>query len=187
MPSKFQITKTVNIIKQGGVIAYATEGVFGLGCDPDNAEAIKRILDIKQRKPEQGLILIASSMDQLTPYLGELSSIEETAMDMYWPGPTTLVMNAHSDVSPLLTGGRPSIAVRITAHPDVRALCDALGHALVSTSANRSGCAPAKNRWQLNSQFSDELDYIYPSTLGGRESPSDIFDVSNGQFIRAVK
>jgi L-threonylcarbamoyladenylate synthase len=187
MPSQLQITQAVNIVKQGGVIAYATEGVYGLGCDPDNVHAIERILKIKQRKPEQGLILIASSLEQLTPYLGELTSIEQTAMDMYWPGPTTLIMNANPCVSPLITGNRNSIAVRITAHPGVRALCEALGHALISTSANRSGCAPVKNTWQLQSQFSNDVDYIFPSRLGGREGPSDIFDVSNGQFIRAVK
>ena len=131
MPSKFQTTHTVNTIRLGGVIAYATEAVYGLGCDPDNAHAIERILTMKRRAPEQGLILIASNIQQVLPYLGNLSEEVESAMQTYWPGATTLILPANDNPPYLVTGGRDTIAVRITAHDDVQPLCEALGHPLV--------------------------------------------------------
>ena len=184
MPSNFQISHTVNIIHLGGVIAYATEAVFGLGCDPENALAIERILEMKQRVPELGLILIASNVQQVLPYLGKLSVEEESAMQTYWPGATTLILPASENAPDLITGGRDTIAVRVSAHIDVRNLCDALGHPLVSTSANRSGEPAIKHYWQVAMHFGDKVDTIYPSTLGDSDKPSEIRIAKTGQILR---
>ncbi|NNC97724.1 MAG: threonylcarbamoyl-AMP synthase [Gammaproteobacteria bacterium] len=184
MPSQFQIAKAVDTVQHGGVIAYATEAVYGLGCDPDNHHAIQRILEIKGRNARQGFILIASSFAQVQKYLELLSIEEENAIRDYWPGPTTLILSASETVSSLVTGGRDSIAIRITTHQDTRELCDALGHALISTSANRSGQPPIKHAWQLENQFGELVDYIYPSTLGDSDKPSAIIDARTGNRIR---
>jgi len=186
MPSQFQTAHAVNAIRQGGIIAYATEAVYGLGCDPDNIPAIQRILQLKGRSPLQGLILIASNLEQLEPYLDELSDSENKAIKTYWPGPTTLILPASNNTSDWLTGGRNSIAVRISAHADVHKLCNALGHPLVSTSANRSGQAPCKYTWQLAKTFGEDLDYVFPSTLGTQNKPSEIRIAENGQLIRSA-
>ena len=184
MATPAQIQHSVEIVHNGGVIAYATEAVYGLGCDPQSEEATKRILAIKQRPLAKGLILIASQMEHIQPYLGKLSKKEQLAMQSVWPGPVTLILPC-SDFAPhWLTGGRDTIAVRITAHQDVRVLCDALGHGLVSTSANLAGCPSIVDESELHEQFGTAIDHIHPSTLGGNDQPSRIIDVRNDRQLR---
>ena len=184
MPSELQIQKTVNAIRKGGVIAYATEAVYGLGCDPDNAQAIQKIVDLKARDAKQGFILIASQVSQLEKYLGELSSQERELLEKNWPEPTTLIVTANESVSELITGGRNTVAVRITTHPDTKKLCEALKHPLISTSANRSGQPAITHAWQIQEQFSDSINYLYPSTIGDASKPSTIIDASTGKILR---
>lgn len=184
MPSSFQTRLIADIVRNGGVIAYPTEAVYGLGCDPDDAEAVFRILEMKDREVEKGLILIASEIEQVLPYLGLLTRKEQLAMQSVWPGPTTLILPASVYAPYWITGGRDSIAVRITAHKGVRRLCDELGHPLVSTSANVSGYPAIKYDWQIVSQFGRDIDGIYPSVLGDSDKPSRIMDVRSGQQLR---
>jgi len=184
MPSQFQIQQAVNIIQNGGVIAYATEAVYGLGCDPDNDHAIEHILEIKGRNAKQGFILIASEVNQLKKYLGELNANEKKALATSWPKPTTLILTANDSISDLITGGRSTIAVRITSHHDTKKLCEALGHPLISTSANLSGQPAIRNVWQLEKVFATNVNYIFPSSLGRANKPSTIINASTGQVLR---
>jgi len=184
MASLFQTQQTAELIRAGGVIAYATEAVYGLGCNPEDAEAVLRILHMKDRKLEKGLILIASQIEQVLPYIGLLSQKEQLAMQSVWPGPTTLILPASIYAPNWITGGRDTIAIRITAHKDVRQLCDELCHPLVSTSANLSGYPAIKHEWQIVSWFGQLIDGIYPSTLGGAKSPSQIRDIRNDKTLR---
>ena len=184
MPSQSQINKAVETIQIGGVIAYATEAVYGLGCDPDNTHAIQKILDLKGRNAKQGFILIASQVSQVEKYLGGLSPQEKHLLEKQWPQPTTLILTANESVSDLITGGRKTVAVRITAHQDTKELCEALKHPLISTSANRSGKAAITHAWQIQEQFSDGIDYLYPSTLGDANKPSTIIDAKSGKILR---
>lgn len=175
------------VLQAGGVIAYATEAVFGLGCDPQNPQAVQRLLRLKQRPADKGLILIAASEAQLHSYL-DLSAISSDIWQQVrasWPGPVTWLLPAASDVSRLLRGQHDTLAVRVSAHPQVRALCEAFGGALVSTSANRSEQPPAWSVEQVADCFDGELDLILLGQTGGGARPSEIRDGRTGKIIRA--
>ncbi|MCK7460256.1 Sua5/YciO/YrdC/YwlC family protein [Idiomarina aminovorans] len=169
-----------------GVIAYPTEAVFGLGCDPHNDVAIQRLLHLKQRPAEKGLILIAADYSQLLPFVEDSAIAQDRRFSVlsYWPGPVTLILPARKTVSPLLTGGRKTIAVRVTAHEPARALCRELGHALVSTSANLTGQEPARTAAEVRLQFGDSVDWIMDDNTGGAANPTRIIDPLSNQVFR---
>jgi len=178
------VASACQAVRDGGVIAYPTEGVFGLGCNPDCDSAIERIIAIKGRDADKGLIIIASKQSQLDKYIGRLDDEAQTRLDASWPGPVTWIVPAKPDLSPLLTGHRPTLAVRVSAHPIVRELCDALGHGLISTSANRSGEKALLTASTVRKQFGNALDEVVDGATGGRESPTPIFDALTLKQLR---
>lgn len=183
-------------IEQGGVIAYPTEAVWGLGCDPRNDKAIKRVLELKDRPWQKGLVVVASSLEQLDDYLLPLSQSDLDQVQATWPGPVTWVLPCKESVSPFLRGEtrneQPALAVRISAHPLVKALCDKTGP-LVSTSANPAGREPARSLVQLRQYFKPAtlrtfgreqvVDFILPGNLGDQRQPSEIRTL-DGQRLR---
>lgn len=173
------------VILKGGVIAYPTEAVFGLGCDPCNVAAVQRIIRIKARDAAKGLILIAARIEQLLPFLAPLSDTTHAQLDATWPGPVTWVVPANSHAPGTMTGGRDTLAVRVTAHPVARALCEITGIALVSTSANKSGHPPARTALQVRARFHNEIDYIVPGDVGSARKPTEIRDAHSGKILRA--
>jgi L-threonylcarbamoyladenylate synthase len=182
--SSNQINKAVQVLQQGGVIAYPTEAVYGLGCDPANVQAVQKLLEIKQRDRDKGLILIAASFDQLTPFLAELeSSLKERVLST-WPGPVTWLWPAKHGVSNWIRGTHGTIAVRVTDHPLAAELCRMFGGALVSSSANVSGSPPARNPEQVRAQFKERLDYVVEGAVGGLAKPTQIRDVLSGRILR---
>ncbi|WP_245584164.1 L-threonylcarbamoyladenylate synthase [Saccharospirillum impatiens] len=169
----------------GGVLAYPTEGVWGLGCDPWNADAVGRILAIKERSVEKGLIIIANDYEQLAPFLAPLSSDLIYRLTERWPGPFTWVVEHNGSLPDWVTGNRPTIAVRVPGHPMARALCRHAGMPLVSTSANRGGKPAMTDRLQVRLKLGAELDGIAPGkTLAGAQ-PSQIRDLLTEQLYRA--
>lgn len=173
-------------LRQGGVIGYATEAVFGLGCDPDNGDAVRRLLEIKQRPIDKGLVLIAADFSQLLPYL-DLSALPEGRLEVMlnsWPGPYTWIIPARPEVPTWLKGQFSSLAVRVTAHRQVHDLCLAFGKPLVSTSANKTGESPARTEQQLAEHMGALLDYILPGQTDGRANPSLIRDGITGAVVR---
>lgn len=185
LPLRWPLRHARQVILQGGVIAYPTEAVFGLGCNPRDAAAVKRIIDIKARDAAKGLILIAASLEQLLPFLAPLSADLRAQFAHTWPGPVTWVVPADAGISKLLSGGRDTLAVRVTAHPIARALCETAGMALVSTSANRSGHPPARTALQVRMRFHGEIDYVVPGEVGGASKPTEIRDARSGKILRA--
>ena len=180
------LDQAVSCLRQGGVIAYATESVFGLGCDPDNRISVERLLRIKQRPVEKGLILVAAEIQQLEPYLN-LALVPDARMaDVLasWPGPHTWVIPASERAPRWITGAFDSIAVRISAHPQVLALCQYWGKPLVSTSANLSGQAPCRTDVDTLSVLGEQLDYVLPGVVGGALNPSQIRDAISGNVLR---
>jgi L-threonylcarbamoyladenylate synthase len=175
----------LRLLRRGGVIAYPTEAVYGLGCDPRNRAAVQRLLALKRRSWKKGLILIAADFSQLQPFIRPLSAAVRARIMPTWPGPVTWLLPARSDVPRWLRGQSSKIAVRVTAHPPVVRLCRAFGGALVSTSANRSGQPPARQASEVRRQFGAELDYILPGATGGRLLPSAIRDGLSGEVARA--
>jgi L-threonylcarbamoyladenylate synthase len=171
------------IIQAGGVVAYPTESVFGLGCDPLEESAVERILICKHRRASAGLIVLGADLEQLSPYIAA-SSTQLDRMCATWPGPVTWVCDASSGAPAWITGGRKTLAIRVTDHPVAAALCRMSGMAIVSTSANRSGRPPARSALQTRLRLGDHVDYVLPGATGGRARPSEIRDAATGAILR---
>jgi len=179
------IDAIVEVLKKQEVIAYPTEAVFGVGCDPDSEMAVNRLLALKQRPVEKGLILIASRFDQLMPYIDDslLTQEQRDAVFARWPGPVTFVFPAKSTTPRWLTGRFDTLAVRVTDHPLVIALCEAFGKPLVSTSANLTGLPPCRSTQEVQLQFGNDFPVLDGAT-GGRLNPSEIRDALTGELFR---
>lgn len=182
MALSIPLRKAARILNEGGVIAYPTEGVFGLGCLPLLAHAVERILDIKGRDPSMGLILIASSVSQVEPFAAVPA--DGSALAGSLERPVTWVLPARPSTPLWIRGRHPGVAVRISAHPVAAALCDAAGSAIVSTSANIAGQAPARNSIVLRRRFGRLVDYIVPGDCGPARGPSEIRDYASGKVLR---
>jgi L-threonylcarbamoyladenylate synthase len=182
MAGSQNLRHAARVLARGGIIAYPTEGVFGLGCLPDDAAAVMRILEIKERDPAMGLVLIASSISQLDGWVDV--PLTERQLQSTADHPVTWIVPATTAAPPLIRGLHDSIAVRLTAHPVARALCDAAASALVSTSANISGQATARNSLVLRRQFGALVDYIVPGDCGYASGPSEIRDLKTGKILR---
>ncbi len=175
------IRRTADILLGGGVIAYPTEGVFGLGCLPDDADAVLRVLAIKRRDPSKGLILIADAATTLEGWI----AMSVTAIPNPKPArPITWIVPAGPAVLPIVSGMRASVAVRITTHPIARALCSATGSPLVSTSANLAGERPARTRFVLRRKFASLVDFVVPGDCGPAPGPSEIRDLVTDRIVR---
>jgi len=171
-----------DVLLRGGVIAYPTEGVFGLGCLPDNESALRRILAIKRRDASKGLILIAADATQFDGWIDLPTG--EFLPEPHPARPTTWIVPPGPHVTATLRGDHESLAVRITTNPTARMLCEAVSSPLVSTSANLSGKPTARNRYVLQRQFADVVDYVVPGDCGPASGPSEIRDFISGQVLR---
>ncbi|CAM3797432.1 L-threonylcarbamoyladenylate synthase type 1 TsaC [Rahnella victoriana] len=167
------------------VIAYPTEAVFGLGCDPDSEQAVEALLALKKRPKDKGLILIADSYQQLLPYIDDSSLTEQQLQHIwsFWPGPVTWVMPAKPSTPDWLTGRFSSLAVRVTDHPLVKELSQKFGKPLVSTSANLNGQPPCRLSDEVRRQFGNDFP-VLNGHVGGRDNPSEIRDAITGNLIR---
>jgi L-threonylcarbamoyladenylate synthase len=170
-------------LRAGGVIAYATESCFGLGCDPRNVRAIGKILCLKRRPWHKGLIVVASNLTQLRRLIRPLTAEQTAFATQYWPGPYTFLLPRLPRAPRALGGRHAKLAVRISAHPDVRRLCAALDMALVSTSANRAGHKPIKTARECARQFGEQV-WVLPGRIGGRKRPSTIMDIETKKILR---
>ena len=170
-------------LRRGGLIAYPTESCYGLGCDPRNHRAVQRLLKIKGRPQRKGLILIAGRFDQLASYLQPLTSTQQEELCSGGAQAVTFLMPARANCPRWLRGMYDTLAVRITAHPQATALCNALDMALVSTSANRSGDKPARTHVDCLRRFGGQA-LVLPGRVGKRRRPSTIRDWASGRIIR---
>lgn len=183
------LSNAVKALQLGGVIAYPTEYCFGLGCDPQNIKAIEKLLKIKQRQKEQGVILIAANIEQVTDYakldvIPNFDSIKES-----WPGPNTWILPAQESVSNWVKGRHSSIAMRISAYDFCQQLCDEFGGAIVSTSANRHGQASKLDAHSVKLEFGDAVDYVCDIPIqfeSSADTPkaSTIRDAMTGEILR---
>ena len=180
-----QILTATTVLQQGGVLAYPTESVWGLGCDPWNAMAVKRILQIKKRTWEKGLIIVACDALQITPLLHGLTAAQQQQITEITPHPVTwLVPDKKHWVPEIVKGTHTSVAVRISQHPLVQSLCSHFGHPIVSTSANLSGQPELTKYSQVISTFGEQADMVVPGETGGIQSPSTIINLITGVICR---
>lgn len=179
----WHLRRAMDALEDGGIVACPTEAVWGLSCDPLNRSACLRLLDIKQRDWRKGLILVTAHFDDLPMFVELPSNSAMKRATATWPGPATWIFPASPDAPPWLTGEHDGIAVRVTAHPLLRALCSRFGP-LVSTSANRSGREPARSVAEVRMQLGGDVDMIVPGALGGLAKPTTIRDVQTGHILR---
>jgi L-threonylcarbamoyladenylate synthase len=180
----FQLREIARHLAGGGLIAYPTEAVFGLGCDPLDGEAVMRALALKHRDPGKGLILVADSPETLRPWTA-LPASDWTTIAAEWPAPRTVIVPAAAGVPDWLTGGRAEIALRVPAHPLPRAISAAFGGAIVSTSANVTGHPPARSALIARRTFAAAGVRIVPGAVDRRARPSQIIHWPTGRIIRS--
>jgi L-threonylcarbamoyladenylate synthase len=184
-PSSLHLRAARNALLSGEVIACPTEAVWGLSCDPYDPGAVLSLLSLKNRSVNKGLILVASSEEQLDFILADFSLQDRSALSVSWPGPVTWLVEHRNRVPPWISGGHETVALRVSAHPGMRALCAAFGGPLVSTSANPAGARPARELFQVRRYFGGRLGYILPGRLGTEDKASEIRSLASGEIIRA--
>ncbi|HEY7774251.1 MAG TPA: Sua5/YciO/YrdC/YwlC family protein [Marinagarivorans sp.] len=185
-----KVTQCAYAVAAGEVIAYPTEAVWGLGCDPFDAHAVNRILQLKNRAASKGVILIAGDMAQLHFLLHDLSAQHKQTLNESWPGANTWLIPHHNRVPSYIHGAFDTVAVRVTAHPAVKALCHRLGHPIVSTSANPQGLKPASNQLKArtyfkHNRFGHSVYYCPGNVSDAQGQPSQIRHLITGDIVRA--
>lgn len=179
----WHIREAVRRIAAGGIIAYPTETVYGLGCDPFNGAAVLRLLELKHRNIDHGLILVASNFMQLEPLLLPLAPATRKRVSARQGAPVTWTLPCPAEVPAWLRGSHMTLAVRITDHPVASALCDRWNGPLVSTSANIHGHLPAACALDIYNSFNGKLDYVLHGECGSGHA-STIRDGITGRVLR---
>ena len=184
------VAEAAQCLAQGKVLAYPTEAVWGLGCDPFNQAAFAEILRFKQRPIEKGVILLASQISQIEHLLKKLKPEIRKQVIESWSNQCnperaiTWLLPADQSIPHWIKGKHPQVAVRVTNHPTCIALCNAFNGFIVSTSANPAGLAPARSIQEANQYFGSALNYLN-GDLGLSQQPSQIIDALSGEIIRA--
>lgn len=179
----FHLAVAASVLRGGGVVAHATEAVWGLACDPFDAAAVARVLDLKRRSVGKGLIVIGASADVFDAELAAVDEMTASRVSRSWPGPETWLL-PNRTYPRWITGGRGDVAIRVPGHALSRQLCACFGGALVSTSANRSNQMPARSELTVRRYFGNGVDYVLPGRVGGAASPSRIRKALSGERIR---
>lgn len=179
----YRIGKVRAHLRRHGVIAYATESCFGFGCDPRDVRAIEKILHLKRRPWHKGLITVAAKFEQAASLVLPLEEDARRFTAQHWPGPYTFLLPRSRKAPPRLVGRHHSLALRVSAHPDIQTLCRDLRMALVSTSANIAGHRPVKSYRAALRQFGHHA-MVLPGRIGQRKQPSTIIDLISRKILR---
>ena len=182
---RWHLRRVRAVVQAGGVIAYPTESVYGLGCDPLNRQAVERLLRLKQRSLKKGVILIAADFSQLAPFVGRLPEARLQEIFATWPGPNTWLFPTRPETPDWLSGQNQTLAVRVTNHPIAASLCRSCDSPLVSTSANLTGQQPARTALRVQSLLGHGVDYVVHGETLGAQRPSAIRDGLTGRVLRA--
>ncbi len=184
MPSAWQKKEFVRQLRRGGVVAYPTEAVYGLGCDPLNLQAVLALQALKKRSLNKGLILIAADYSQLSAYVKELPGSILKKIQQPSEHAITWLLPVRDSVPSCLTGGRSTIAVRLVQHPLAKELCELAQTALVSTSANISGQNALRTAHHTRLKFAGKGVYTINGRVGSASKPSQIIDALSGKKLR---
>lgn len=182
---RYRLRHAADLLARGGVVCHPTEAVWGLAARPGDATAVARILQIKKRPPEKGVLLVADSVARVAPLLATLPAERRAEVLASWPGPVTWVLPDPTGLLPSwVRGDHQSVAVRVSDHPLTVALCRAAGSCLVSTSANPAGREPARSQREAQRYFGGLIDNYLPGATGNRTQPSEIRDALSGDILR---
>lgn len=183
--TKLNIEVACQNLKQGNIIAYPTEAVWGIGCDPHNEAAVNKVLRLKGRPVHKGLILVGGNIEQFEPILRQLGDAHRDILRRSWPGHITwLVPDPDRLIPQWIKGSHQSVAIRVSAHPVVLELCKAFAGPIVSTSANTAGEEEIRSRVILEEKFADKIACIVDGQLGQAAKPSEMRDLLSGKVIR---
>ena len=185
-PAQYRLSRAAALLRAGKVITHPTEAVWGLACVPWSASAVARILQLKQRDPAKGLVLVA---DHVSRFQGVLPLLPEEVQEKIiasWPGPNTWVVPDFAWAPEWIRGDHHSVAIRVSDHPLTVALCQAANTCLVSTSADPAGLEPARSQADAQRYFRSAIDYYLPGRTGGLAQPTGIRDALSGQYLRGA-
>ena len=183
--SPWALNRFVRAVSRGAIFGYPTDTVWGLGCHPLIASSVARLLRLKNRGPDKGLILLSSRLEFCLPYI-DTKAEQLEPLRQSGDRPTTWLVPASKFCPPWIRGNHPTVAIRIADHPLVDAVCEGLESPLVSTSANRSGRSTVRNSLQMRRQFGDELDFIVGGFSTGGNRPSEIKSLGSGSTLRSA-
>lgn len=185
-PRRIDPAEAGALLREGAVLVYPTEAVWGIGCDPGNPAAVQRLLRIKQRPVAKGMIVVCDDLARVADWvdLDILPVARREAVLASWPGPNTWTLPATPRSPPMLRGDHDTLAVRVSAHPVVVAMCAAFGGALVSTSANLTGQPPAFGENELDRALLAQVDALVEGATGGLPAPTPIRDARTGEVLR---
>lgn len=186
-PEPVAIERAAAVLRAGGVAAIPTDTLYGLAANPFDAAAVERVFAVKGRTAERALPLVAASAGQVCEWIGRLPPMGERLAARFWPGPLTLVVLAPPTLAPAVTGGGPTVGIRVPDHLAARALCAAAGVPLTATSANRSGAPPTRDPAVVAEALGDAVDLLVDAGMTPGGPPSTIVDVTGAEprLIRA--
>jgi L-threonylcarbamoyladenylate synthase len=182
--SWFHLKRAAQILRTGGIVAHATEGVWGLACDAQDGSAVARLLRLKGRSPARGLIVIGAQADWFAAELAGISTRARARVCATWPGPHTYLL-PNVNFAPWITGASQQVAVRVPGHLQARALLAEFGQTLVSTSANPSGRPAAVEKLKVSAYFGSKVDYLLPGRVDTPGLVSSLEDAVNGVVLRS--
>lgn len=185
-PPRIEPAAAGQLLRQGAVLVYPTEAVWGIGCDPGNAAAVERLLRIKKRPVAKGMIVVCDDLARVADWV-DMDALDAPRREVVlasWPGPHTWTLPATPRAPRMLCGEHDTLAVRVSGHPVVVAICAAFGGAVVSTSANFAGEPPAFDEAGLDPHLLAEVDALVPGATGGLVAPTPIRDARTGGILR---
>jgi len=173
-----QVKKGISILEQGGIVAFPTDTVYGLGAHAANLQAVERVYLVKERPQSMALPLLLADISQISDVANHVPEVAWLLARTFLPGALTIVLHKSDLISDIITGGHKTIGVRIPAHPVPVALIKSIGAPVVGTSANLSGKPSALTADEVCSQFEDKIDWVIDGgrCQGGKEST--IIDVT---------
>jgi len=188
MTREEDIKQAVQVMKQGGVILYPTDTVWGIGCDATNEEAVRRIYQIKQRDDSKAMICLVDSDARLQRYVRNVPNVAWELIDCI-DKPTTIILDGAVNLAPSLIAEDGSIALRITQEPFSKELCYRFQKAIVSTSANISGQPAAQNYADISEEILQAVDYVCYSRRQEHKphTPSKIIKLSEGGVVKIIR
>jgi len=182
MPTSFQYRLAAHIIHRGGVIACPTDTIYGLSCNPFDIDAVDRVMHVKRRAANKNFILLAGSIEQAEDLI--TMDTEERSRILDATRPTSWVATARADTPHWLLDSSGQVTIRVSRHPNVTRLCDAVGTAVISTSANLSGRRPATSAMHLHQTFHDEIDLIIANDCETDGRPSKVIRLCDNHVFR---
>jgi len=185
---KNEINEAVKVLKAGGVILYPTDTIWGLGCDPYNEQAVKKIFEIKKRASEKALIVLISNFGQLYDIVEEVPEIAEDIVE-YTEKALTVIYPKGKRVSPAMLPEDKSIAIRLVKKGLCHELLRAWGKPLTSTSANISGEPTAPFFKDIKQEIIEQCDYVFPKELASEvvTKPSTIISLGLGGDYKVIR